>query len=161
MSNLLDRKGPAGIASNIGLAVGLALLGNGIIFAFGWNGDAAGKQLPSFQPAGWVIGAVWTGLFAAMGVARALTASSRHGNDRRNSRLVTALILACFAYPYYTLGFRSVEIGLAGSLATMLFAAYIVWRLAGPSRLAAAFVLPTALWCAFASILLSRTLQLN
>ena len=161
MSNLLDRKGPAGLAANIGLAVGLALLGNGIIFALGWNGDEPGKQLPSFQPAGWVIGAVWTGLFAAMGAARALTAGSRHGNERRNTRLITALLLACFAYPYYTLGFRSVEIGLAGSIATMLAAAFIVWRLIGPSRLAAVFILPTALWCAFASVLLIRTLQIN
>lgn len=161
MPILLNRKGPAGLAANIGLAVGLALLGNGIIFAFGWNGDGPGKQLPSFQPPGWVIGAVWTGLFAAMGAARWLAARSRHGIDRRNTRLITALILVCFAYPYYTLGFRSVEIGLAGSIATMLFSTFIVWRIAGQSRLAAAFILPTALWCAFATVLLIRTLQLN
>lgn len=161
MTALLDRKGPLGLAANIGLAVGLALLGNGIVFFFGWNGDAPGKQIPSFQPAGWVIGAVWTALFAAMGAARWLTARSRHGIDRRNTRLITALILASFAYPYYTLGFRSVEIGLIGSLATMLLAATIAWRIAGQSRLAAALILPTALWCGFASILLIRTLQLN
>ena len=159
MSILLNRKGPAGLAANIGLAVGLALLGNGIIFAFGWNGDGPGKILPSFQPPGWIIGAVWTALFAAMGTAR--WAAIRDGSDRRNTRLITALILVCFAYPYYTLGFRSVEIGLAGSIATMLFATFIAWRIAGQSRTAAACVLPTALWCAFATVLLIRTLQLN
>jgi tryptophan-rich sensory protein len=161
MSTLLHRKGSAGLLANTGLAVGLALLGNGIIFFFGWNGDAPGKHIPSFQPAGWVIGAVWTMLFAAMGAARWLTARARQERGRDNTGLITALILACFAYPYYTLGFRSAEIGLIGSLATMLAAAIIAWRVAGQSGLAAMLVLPTALWCAFAGAVLIRTLQIN
>ena len=161
MATVFDHKSSIGLAANIGLAVGLACLGNGIIFVFGWNGDATDIVQPGFQPPGWVIGMVWTALFAAMGAARWVTARSHHGIGRRNGWLITGLILACFAYPYYTLGFRSVAIGLAGSVVTMLLAAIIAWMIAGQSRLAAALVLPTALWCAFASLLLIRTLQIN
>lgn len=161
MSARLDRKGPLGLAANIALAIGIAGLGNGIIFLFGWNGDSPGKQLPSFQPTGWVIGTVWMTLFAAMGAARWAAVRDGAAARRRQAWMIPALILACFAYPYYTLGFRSLEIGLAGSIATMLLAAVIAWRLAGQSRLAAMLVLPTALWCAFASVLLIRTLQIN
>lgn len=160
MTALLDRTTPVGLGANMALAVAIAGLGNGIIFLFGWNGGASGQQAPSFQPAGWVIGAVWMMLFAAMGAAR--WATFRDGaRDRSRSWMIPGLILACFAYPYYTLGFRSLELGLAGSIATMVFAAVIAWRLAGRSRLGALLVLPTALWCAFASVLLIRTLQLN
>lgn len=161
MTALLDRKTPTGLAANMALAVTIAGIGNGIIFLFGWNGDAPGKQLPSFQPAGWVIGMVWMTLFAAMGAARWAARRDGAASGRPQAWMIPALILACFAYPYYTLGFRSLEIGLAGSIATMLLAAVIAWRLAGQSRLAALLVLPTALWCAFASVLLIRTLQLN
>lgn len=161
MTALLDRKPPTGLAANMALAVAIAAIGNGIIFLFGWNGDAPGKQLPSFQPAGWVIGMVWMMLFAAMGAARWAALRDGAAADRRLAWMIPALILSCFAYPYYTLGFRSLEIGLVGSIATMIFAAVIVLRLARPSRLAALLILPTALWCAFASVLLIRTLQLN
>ena len=161
MTSLLSRKGPLGLVANIVFAVGLACLGNGIIFFFGWDGEAPDQLVPSFQPAGWVIGAVWTGLFATMGAARWAALRDGTSEGRRKGRLVTGLILACFAYPYYTLGLRSVEIGLIGSLATMLAAAFIAWRLMEQSRLAAMLVLPTALWCAFASVLLIRTLQIN
>lgn len=158
MATVFDHKSSLGLAANISLAIGIACLGNGIIFAFGWNGDGAGKISPSFQPPGWVIGMVWTMLFAAMGTAR--WAAIRDGR-RHAARPITVLIVVCFAYPYYTLGLRSLEIGLAGSIATMLAAVFIAWRLMGQSRLAAACVLPTALWCAFATVLLIRTLQLN
>lgn len=161
MTALLDRKTPTGLAANMALAVAIAGLGNGIIFLFGWNGGASGQQAPSFQPPGWVIGAVWMMLFAAMGAARWAALRDGAARDRSRSWMIPALILACFAYPYYTLGFRSLELGLAGSIATMVFAAVIAWRLAGRSRLAALLVLPTALWCAFAGVLLIRTLQLN
>lgn len=161
LSASIERPQTAALAANIAAAVGIALLGNGIVFALGWSGEAPDKIVPSFQPPGWAIGVVWTALFAAMGAARWAATRGGRAQSRRDARWVAGLILACFAYPYYTLGLRSAEIGLAGAVATMIFVAVIAWRLVPRSPLAAALILPTAAWCGFASLLLLRTLQLN
>lgn len=161
MSSVLDNRNPVGLIANIGLAIAVAAVGNGIIFLLGWSGEVPGRQFPAFQPPGWVIGLVWMALFAALGAARWLTAQSHDSRGRRNARLITALIVICFAYPYYTVGFRSLELGLAGSIATMVIAVSLAWRVAQQSRIAGFLVLATGLWCAFASVLVLRTLQIN
>lgn len=159
MAQPSGRENASGLALNMALAVCFAAIGNGIVALLGWTGDPT-LRAPSFQPPGVVIGVVWTILFAALGAARWLVTRERDAG-RLNGLLVTILILACFAYPYYTLGFHDLVIGLTGSLATMLLAAATAWRVSRQSPLAAALVAPTALWCGFASVLLIRTLQLN
>lgn len=150
---------PPSLTVNIAVPIGLAAIGNGVIALFGWRPDDT--LSPSFAPPGMVIGAVWILLFAAMGAARWLVLRTDTGHRRRNSILVAVLMLACFAYPYYTLGFRRTLIGLIGSLATAAFSAFVAWRIAADSRLAAALVCTTAVWCMFASAILLRTIQLN
>jgi hypothetical protein len=85
------------IAANIVIPVILALATNGLIFALGWQQPDRDIQ-PAFAPPGYVIGIVWTVLFALMGCARGL--ASRQG-DRRTVRLLTILIGLCLAYPFY------------------------------------------------------------
>lgn len=157
-----DTPGPRlGLAANMALAVGLAAIGNGVIALFGWHAESHGAVSPAFAPPGIVIGAVWTALFAAMGAARWLAVRDGSAEARIDGWLVTILILACFAYPYYTLGLRDAAIGLVGSLATMGFATIVAGRLHRRAPLAAVLVGATAAWCAFASVVLYRTLQLN
>lgn len=161
MASLSRATSRSSLVLNIAAAVGLAVIGNGIIALFDWRAGNDGTISPSFAPPGAVIGMVWTSLFAAMGAARWLVVRDASGTGRRNAWLVTALLLACFAYPYYTLGFRSEVIGLIGSIATAIAAAVIAWRIHGQSRAAAALVALTSIWCVFASVVLIRTLQIN
>lgn len=161
MASSSDAASRSSLALNITAAVGLAAIGNGIIALLGWRASNDGTISPNFAPPGAVIGIVWTLLFAAMGAARWLVVRDASDAGRRNTRLVTALLLACFAYPYYTLGFRSEVIGLIGSIVTAIAAAVIAWRIAGQSRSAAALVALTSAWCVFASVVLIRTLQIN
>ncbi len=159
-SQSLRRPGESrlGLAANMGLAVGLAGLGNGIIALFGLHAPSSGQVAPSFAPPGLIIGVIWTVLFAAMGAARWLTLHDGSALGRANSRLVTGLILICFAYPYYTLGFNNTTIGMIGSLVTMALAALLAWRLDRQSRLAALLVSGTALWCAYACLIFYCTM---
>lgn len=161
MASLSPTTSRSSLTLNIAAAVGLAVIGNGIIALFGWRAGTDGTISPSFAPPGAVIGIVWTLLFAALGAARWLVVRDASDAGRRNARLVTALLLICFAYPYYTLGFRSEVAGLIGSIVTMIAAAVIAWRIAGQSRIAAALVAMTSIWCVFASVVLIRTLQIN
>ena len=48
--------------------VGVCLAGNALIFGLGFDSSANPAKQPGFAPAGWVIGAVWLGLFALMGL---------------------------------------------------------------------------------------------
>lgn len=161
MASLFRATSRWSLALNIAAAVGLAVIGNGVIALFGWRASNDGTISPSFAPPGAVIGIVWTLLFAAMGAARWLVVRDDGDTGRRNSRWVTGLLLACFAYPYYTLGFRSEVSGLIGSIVTAIAAAIIAWRIAGQSRMAAALVALTSFWCLFASLMLIRMLQIN
>ena len=161
MTESSTQRGSASLAVNIASAVCFAAIGNGIIALLGWRTESTGQVAPDFAPPGLVIGSIWTALFAAMGAARWLAVRNGTWIGQRNGRLVTALIVACFVYPYYTLGFRSPLVGLAGGVITMSAAGLIAWCIAEQSRLAAVLVSATALWCAFACVILIRTLQLN
>ncbi len=139
----LNAPGRRGLAANLAVWLGLVVVLNGVIFALGWN-TRSNSPVPWFAPPGWVIGLVWVGLFTLLATARWRL------HARPGSRAwVTGLLLACLAFPFYAQAPGSVWAGFAGSVGTGLLAAVVATR-AGP---AAGLVLPTALWCAFASVL--------
>jgi tryptophan-rich sensory protein len=138
------------IATLVGVLVLVSLV-NGLIFALGWAGPetgAAGQAQPLLPP-GWVIGAVWTALLAAMAVAHWWLGAEPRAQRAR--RWLAVLIVFCIAYPFYTLGFSSPQLMLAGNVATVAFAALLTGRLLTLSPLAAALIAPTVAWAAFAT----------
>lgn len=149
-----------GLAANIAAFVGAALLMNGLIFALGWGGDEARIE-PVFAPPGWVIGIVWTGLFAGMGAARAQLLAKSNPKAREEGRIVVYLAVFCAAYPAYTVGLSNLAVGLAGNVLTMIAAGLTTIRLWPHSRCAAMLVFAIVPWVVFATALVVRVLQLN
>lgn len=97
--SMFDRKTGSSLALNAATAVGLALLTNLAIFLSPVQRESA-SAAAEFPP-DWAIGVVWTILFAGMGTARWLVATSVHRRPE-GTKSVVALILFCVAYPFYT-----------------------------------------------------------
>ncbi len=132
------------------VAVALAL--NGLIFSLGWNDTGVTRQatLPWFAPPGWVIGAIWTLLFAGMGAADALL-SARLPNAARARLLGRVLVFDCFAYTFYALATDSVWAGLAGNIGTVILAAVATAYAYPHDRRASALFGLVTLWSSYAT----------
>ena len=138
----------ASLAWNLGIIVGSVLAMNGLIFGLGWADRPGVVPGSPIDPPGWLVGLVWTALFASMAVAR-WRLRDAPAADRG---WVTALIVSCLAYPLYALAPGSMRNGFLGNLATIALAAYVVRRLWPASRPAAACVLPVIPWVCFATL---------
>lgn len=137
----------------VAASVGLALVINALIFGLGYGDHPAGE--PDGGPINRVIEAVvpfvWLGLFGSMGAA---FWRLQHDQPRVPGAAwaVLVLVLNCAAYPAYTLGFQSRDLGMAGNAFTALLAAGCIgasWR---RSRLAALAVTPVLVWVSLASV---------
>jgi tryptophan-rich sensory protein len=132
--------------------VAVALILNGLIFSLGWNDTGVTRQAtpPWFAPPGWVIGAIWTLLFAGMGAADVLLSARLPGAGR--ARLVGRLLaFDCLAYTFYALATDSVWAGFAGNIGTVLLAATAALLARPHDRRAAALLGLVALWSAYAT----------
>ena len=137
------------VAITIVVVVGL----NGLIFALGWSGaprDAAMSQRPLLPP-GWVIGGVWTALFALFAAAHWWLASAGDQAHRQAARWVLAFMAFCLAYPFYTAGFAAEQVGFAANLLTIALNGLLVGRLWPVSRGAALLMTPSLPWVCFAT----------
>lgn len=133
-------------------AVGLAVLVNGLLFAFDLRGGGAGQRNRAefaLLPPAWVIGAVWTVLLAAMGYVQSQLL--RRTRDRGLLRLVPLLFLNCLLYPAYTAGFTNEWRGVLGNLLTLALAAYVAGRLQPVTRRGAALIALVVAWTLFAT----------
>jgi tryptophan-rich sensory protein len=135
---------------------GACLVGNGLIFALGWDSCARPQPQPGFAPPGWVIGVVWLGLFAVMGLV--------YGRLRQvkpsASWTMIALAAACLAYPLYTGGLQNARIGLIGNLATLAVTLGLIGYLKRIDRRSAVLLVPMTVWLVFASILTATILRM-
>jgi tryptophan-rich sensory protein len=133
-------------------AVALAVLVNGLIFAFDLRGGGTGQrnraEFPLLPPA-WVIGAVWTVLLALMGFVQSQVL--RRTRERALVWLVPLLFANCLLYPVYTAGFTNEWRGLLGNLATLALAAYVAGRLHSVTRLGAVLIAVVMAWALFAT----------
>jgi tryptophan-rich sensory protein len=136
---------------------GTCLVGNGVIFALGWNSGARPQPQPWFAPPGWVIGVVWLALFALMGLV--------HGRLRQikpsTSWTMIALAAACLAYPLYTGGLQNGSVGLVGNIATLAVTLGLMAYYRRFDRTSAFFLVPMTAWLVFASILTATILGAN
>jgi len=140
------------LAANLAIAFIVAALANAVVFALNRGEDLAAPTYP-FMPPGYVIGIVWVCLFLFLGAARWLVLGD---GDRpyRGGLWIWGLLLICAAYPVYTLGLRSLDIGLAGNIATAILSIWIALHIRRRSRLAAALVSMVAVWVTFAGFLI-------
>jgi tryptophan-rich sensory protein len=153
-----NEKTPKGLVLNIGFALAVVFLTNLLILLINPSEMASPPDNYRFEPPGWVIGLVWTFLFAGLGLARWLVA----GNGERpikSSNLVFFLLLFCAAYPLFTLGLHSLVIGLIGNVATCAFALWVASLVRRRSSVATFLVSSVAAWVTFATLLIVEQLR--
>ena len=141
------------LAATLAVYILAPLALNGIIFTLGWQGSAPKNPM---LPPGWVIGLIWMLLFTGMGIARWILT---RGLNPRVARWVDGLALLCLAYPLYTLGLRSIGIGLAGAIVTALLAFALTARVWRESRTASLLIACVALWTLYAETALASGLH--
>jgi len=145
------------LALNIGFALSVVFIVNLFILLINPSEMSTPPDNYRFAPPGWVIGLAWTFLFAGLGVARWLVIENS-SRPIKNPNWVLSLLLFCAAYPLYTLGLRSLVMGLIGNAATCLFALWVANQIRRRS-LTAAFLVPTVGgWVTFASLLIVEQL---
>ena len=150
-----ERPGPSqriAILNNLSIALLLVGIENLLIFSapgFSRSGLAGGRH---FQPIpGWIIGLVWTALFAGLAIVRGLMQAEGSLGGGRAGRAVMVLLIACAAYPFYTLGLRSDAIGLFGNLATVGISAWTAFKVGAVRRWGLAAPLAVTAWLLFAT----------
>lgn len=136
---------------NLLLAVGSVLLMNGLIFSFGWDKSTDYAPSPWFEPPGWVVGAVWIGLFILMAIARWMLNTESRDEGRRARFWVTILAVSCLIYPLYSLAIGSVMGGMIGNVWTIALTGFVMSRLWRVSKGAAWLVFPIIPWVTFAT----------
>ncbi len=152
-----NRRTAKGLAANLTIALVLVLVANGLIFALNPESASSAASSP-LNPPGWLVGAVWVLLFEAMAAARWFVLG-RDDRRIRSSTWILLLVLFCLAYPVYTLGLRSLAVGLIGDIATFAVALWVALRVYRASRLAAGLVSLVAAWVAFATLVVILQIQ--
>ncbi len=156
---MLDGDDRRGLFANVAVSVGIAALANGVLAAFGLLRSPS-EIWPAFAPPGHTIGAIWVGLFAAMGAARWHVVRRRDAVSPVNARAIVVLIALCLAYPFYTHAVGGHPIELAGNVVTFGVAVWIAVRIRR-SVLPTALVSSVAAWVAFATVLVAELVRLN
>ena len=126
------------------------------------NGWYAALQKPSFMPPGWLFPAVWTILYALMGVALAMVIAEPPSSRRKFAlRLFAAQLALNFAWsPIF---FAGHDIGLAKIVIFVItaLAAAAAGQFFRLRRTAGYLMLPYLAWLVFAATLNSSIEQLN
>ncbi len=123
-----------------------------------------GAQRLSYAPPGYVIGLVWFVLFTLMGLARYYVVQSE--KPARQWWLICLGVL-CASYIYYTAGLAKLTgieenwFALAGCIGPGLYTALVCFKLYPVSRRAFWLVLPTLLWCGYATLIVLGQLRLK
>ena len=141
--NILNRTDRVGLAANVAAAVVTVIAVNAVIFLSRWfQTDTPAAQQSRLDPPGWLVGTVWVILFAFLGAARWFVIRSGGARAGRQAGYIVLLLLFCLAYPFYTMGLKSVAIGLIGNVATIAAAAWVASQVKASSRAAAGLILP-------------------
>jgi tryptophan-rich sensory protein len=141
------------LAANLLGPLLLVALVNAAIFGLGWQ-DSFRPPKPGLflkEIPGWFIGAVWTVLFLAMGWARWRLGKVASNASARARAWLTALIVACAVYPFYTAGLSSVIVGFLGNLITIALSAFVATRIWQADKPATAATLAVITWVSFAT----------
>jgi len=126
------------------------------------NGWYADLQKPSFQPPGWVFGAVWTSLYTMLGIALAAILNEPESKQRQIAlALFAAQLTLNFAWSPVFFGFRMIDLALVLIVAMLVLAVATanVFRRIRP--VAGWLMLPYLAWLCTATALNYETGRLN
>jgi translocator protein len=157
MITRLNSPARSALSLNVLLMVGATIVLNGLIFALGWDSStaSAAAKTPAFAPPGWVVGLVWTAiLFPLMATARWQLNAYAEPSASGARAVVTALLVCCLLWPFYSLALGSLTGGLIGNLLTIGIAGYAIWRVRPISRNTALLIVPVVLWVMFATAII-------
>lgn len=118
---------------------------------------------PSFQPPGWVFGAVWTLLYAMMGVAAWRVWRVRASQPLAKTALMlfgVQLALNAAWSPVF-FGAHAITLALVILIALWAALAATVWAFRRVDRTAALLLLPYLAWTTFAAVLNASIVALN
>ena len=123
---------------------------NFIILNFGFEGVTQKIALENniFFPKGYFIGLIWTLLVILQ------TIVFKSLKSQFSSLLVLILILNCFLYPIYTLGFSVLSMIILGNLTTLIFSSFIAGLIYVESKILSLLIALTSLWVLFVTYLL-------
>ena len=117
---------------------------------------------PSFQPPGWAFGAVWTILYALMGIALALVVAAPPSPRRTRGLWLFAIQLAInFAWSPVLFGQGMIDAGfliIAAMDVLVTMTIIVFWRI---RPLAGALLIPYLAWLCVATALNHETGRLN
>jgi tryptophan-rich sensory protein len=123
---------------------------NYIILNFGFEGVTQKIALENnrFFPKGYFIGFIWTILVIFQTLVFKILKS------QTSSLLVLILILNCFLYPVYTLGFSVLSVIILGNLTTLIFSSFTAGLIYVESKILSILIALTSLWILFVTYLL-------
>ncbi len=123
---------------------------NYIILNFGFEGVTQKIALENnrFFPKGYFIGFIWTILVIFQTFVFKILKS------QTSSLLVLILILNCFLYPVYTLGFSNLSMIILGNLTTLIFSSFTAGLIYVESKILSILIAFTSLWVLFVTYLL-------
>ena len=136
---------------------------SGYLSNSGYSNDwFAALDKPGFMPPGWMFGAVWTTLYALMGLALTLVWLSPE-SPRRTAALwlFLAQLIVNFAWSPIFFGGRLIEIGLITILILLALVALTAWRFARIRPLAGWLLVPYLAWLCLATALNFEIGRLN
>ncbi len=152
-----DRANMLGLTLSIVLPLAAVLMGNGLLFALGdvENPDYAAV---SWNPPGWLIGAIWCVIYPLWGAARWKTATK---DDPRASRSmwVAALIVWGLFYPVVTAFVDTTGSAIANGF-SLLLAIMAIIRVWPVSMAAVTMIAPSILWLIVANALGLQALEM-
>ncbi|MGC6512084.1 MAG: tryptophan-rich sensory protein [Parvibaculales bacterium] len=138
---------------------GATLVVNGLIFSLGLN-DRPMATADGVLPPGYVIGSVWSLLFAAMGVAYWRVVHRPTPVWPETSRPqghILAFAGFCLAYPVFTLGFSIGPLVVAGNLVCIAWSSALAGYFAPKLRLVAGLIFMPAVWVMYVTYLIAVT----
>jgi len=123
---------------------------NFIILNFRFEGvtQKIASENNRFFPKGYFIGLTWTLLVILQ------TIVFKSLKSQFSSLLVLILILNCYLYPIYTLGFSILSMIVLGNLTTLMFSSFIAGLIYVESKILSLLIALTSLWVLFVTCLL-------
>lgn len=146
-----NRTDRVGVLLSVLVPLLAALIANGLIYATGWSQEDQAYDAVSFNPPGWVVGTIWLIIFPMWGYARWKTWQAGT-TGREQSWWAVALIFWSLAYPVAVVFLDTMGSAWA-NVASLLFAAFVCWRLSTASKAGAGWIVPSLIWLTFASVL--------